>query len=76
MIVFSSFRKLDIKMMAKVRFELSNNIGDKGKPRKLRAIRVRVSLGYSTTIGERTKYQRIELSTGCSIEAHHWDKVS
>lgn len=61
--------------MAKIDFRLSNDIGREGRKRTLRAIRVRISLGYSTTIGEKTTYQPIELGTGCSIEANQWDKI-
>lgn len=60
--------------MVKIDFILGNDIGRGGKLRTLRTIRLRVSLGYSTTIGGRTTYQPIELSTGCSIEAKQWDK--
>lgn len=60
--------------MVKIDFRLNTNRSIGGKLRTLRAIRVRISLGYSTTIGGRTIYQPIELGTGCSVEEKQWDR--
>lgn len=50
--------------MAKIDFRLNTGRGYLGKQRTLRAIRVRISLGYSTTIGGKDYIQVYRIRHG------------